>query len=485
MSHTRGVGRRALSWAAGAVALLASLTALSPLASSSAAAQKPRQPNVLFIISDDQTYDTLDVMPAVQALQHRGTTYTRYYDSFPLCCPTRAAFLSGQYSHNNGVWDNIAPRGGYSALRDKDNTLPKWLHDAGYRTAILGKLLNQYSMSTWGIPAGWDLFRGTEGEVYNYDATTIRDETGKVTEYAGYKTDVYAQLAVNMLDELNTGQPWFFWLAPNAPHVGRPRDSDDSAELESCSPSPTWRDTEQSTPLPANPAFNEADVSDKPYHIRRLSLLTPAKVSAIHEAYTQQLECLRSLDTLVADVVAKLDATGQLDNTDIIYVSDNGFAYGEHRVPAGKKLPYDYATHLPLIAAGPDFPHRVDSGMRSSVDVTPTILQVAGAGPEHVIDGKSLLTKPDPYRAILNEGRVVGHNSLAATITKYVGIRTKYWLYARYRYRGGTSEAELYNRVMDPAELTSVVNDPKYQDVRQRLDDWVNEIKDCVGTDCP
>jgi arylsulfatase A-like enzyme len=246
---------------------------LTPVAAPREATAASRPPNVLLIIADDQTYGTLDVMPSVQLMQAHGTTYTNYYDSFPLCCPARATMLSGQYAHNNGVWDNVAPRGGYSALRHKNNTLPRWLHDAGYRTAILGKLMNQFSMSSDGIPAGWDLFRGTEGQVYNYRSTTIRDETGQVTRYDGYKTDIYAQLAVDTRDDLGTQQPWVFWLAPNAPHVGRPRDSDDSAELQSCSPSPTWRDTEQSTPLPADPAFNEADVSDKPFNIRQLSPL--------------------------------------------------------------------------------------------------------------------------------------------------------------------------------------------------------------------
>jgi N-acetylglucosamine-6-sulfatase len=484
--HNRRLSRRLRPWAAAALTLLlASAAALSPVAGISEAKTPRRPPNVLLIMSDDQTYGTLGVMPAVQALQERGTTYTQYFDSFPLCCPTRAAVLSGQYTHNNGVWDNTGIGGGYAALLRKGNTLPRWLHDAGYRTGILGKLMNGYSMTRYGVPKGWDLFRVPEGNLYSYDDTWIRDETGRLSHHGGYRTDVYTRLGIGLLNQLGTDQPWFAWLAPNAPHTGAPVDSDDIPGLNSCSPSPAWRDHDQLEPLPPTAAFNEADVTDKPRHISQLPLLTPEQESAIHEAYTQQLECLRSLDTYVATVVNYLAATGQLANTDIIYVSDNGYAYGEHRVPSGKKLPYDYAAHLPLVAAGPDFPQGIDTRPRSSVDMTATILDITGATPGHVVDGTSIRTAVDPLRPILHEGRVIGSNSMRSKIWKYTGIRTPSWLYARYRYKDWTVGHELYSRIFDPDQISSVVADPRFHEVKRDLSRQLQSYEHCAGAECP
>jgi N-acetylglucosamine-6-sulfatase len=340
-------------------------------------------------------------------------------------------------------------------------------------------------MRRYGVPAGWDLFRVPEGNIYRYDETNIRDENGTLTAHPGYRTDVYSDLAVDMLDDLGTDQPWFLWLSPNAPHTGGPADPDDDPDITSCSPSDTWRDHDALQPLPPSPAFNEADVSDKPRHIQNLPLLTDQQQTAIHEAYTQQLECLRSLDSYVAKVVGHLAATGQLANTDIIYVSDNGYAYGEHRVPRGKKLPYDYASHLPLVAAGPDFPHGIDTSSRSSVDLTATIMELAGAIPGRVLDGRSLTSAVNPGRPILHEGRVVGRNSMHSQILKYTGLRTPRWLYVRYRYKDRTDGYELYSRLYDPGQLWSVATDPRYEDVADRLAARLKGLEDCRGLHCP
>ena len=488
VKHARGVRRRArLFWGSGIgiLLVLASLTAVAPVASPSAAGTGHRHPNVLLIMADDQTYGTLDVMPAVQALQSRGTTFTQYFDSFPLCCPTRAAVLSGQYSHNNGVWDNSGIQGGYGALFHKKNTLPKWLHDAGYRTGILGKLMNGYTMARYGVPEGWDVFRVPEGQIYSYDTTDIRDETGNLTSYPGYRTDIYSQLALDVLDKLGTNKPWFLWLAPNAPHVGAPVDPDDSPELTSCSPSPVWRDYDQGATLPPSLAYNEFDTSDKPRHMRQLPPLTPEQMAAIKEEYTQQLECLRSLDSYVATVIGHLATTGQLANTDVIYLSDNGYAYGEHRVLRGKKLPYDYASHLPLVAAGPDFPQGVDASPRSSVDIAATILDLTGATPEHTIDGTSIRTPVKSSRPIIHEGRVLGHNSFHSKIRKYWGIRTPNWLYVHYRYKDWSDDYELYSRRYDPWQMDSLAYDPDYQDVAHRLARRLAGLQACDGAECP
>lgn len=469
------------AWAVG-VALSAAL--LAPVATQPSSAAVEDAPNVLVFMTDDQTLGTLSVMPAVQALQARGTTFSRYYDSNPLCCPARGTFLTGQYSHNDGVWDNEGSNGGYQALSDTDNTLAAWLHDDGYQTGILGKFLNGYSYGVDGIPLGWDKWRVAESPIYDYYETRIRDEHGVLTDYGSnrYKTDLYADLAVQLIDEFDKGHPWFLWLTPNAPHAGTPRDEVDAGYVTTCSPSPTWNGFDVEAKLPRAAQFNEADVSDKPRHIRRLPLITPAQHAILHEAFVQQLDCLRSADEYLQKVVDHLAEIGELDSTDILFLSDNGYAFGEHRVKSGKRLPYSYASRLPLVAAGPDFAHATDATPRSSVDLAPTIVQLAGAVAGRTMDGTSLLASGDPARAILHEGQMM---KSPYRIRRYGALRTPTWLYAEYRYTDGSRDFEMYDLSHDPNELRSLAYSSAYKKRKARLAERLHRLRDCAGSDCP
>jgi arylsulfatase A-like enzyme len=446
------------------------------------------RPNILVFMTDDQTYGTFDVMPTVRSLQARGTTFTRYYDSNPLCCPTRAAFLTGQYSHNNGVWDNQGARGGYRALVDKDNTVAAWLHDAGYQTALLGKFLNGYDYDRFGIPAGWDRWR-LASPMFAYDETRILDENGDVTDYgsATYRTDLEANLAVDLLDQLDPDRPWFMWLTPNAPHSGAPVDVGDVPGQPSCSPSPAWQGFDAGRPAPHRAQFNEADVTDKPRHIRRLPLLSQASRTAVRSAYWQHLECLRSADEYLAAVLDHLAEIGELDDTDVIVLSDNGYAFGEHRVRYGKRLPYAYASHIPLVAAGPDFAAGVDDLPRSSVDLAPTLLALSGATAGRVVDGRPLTAPVSDDRLIMNEGREPKPNHPRYSVVEYVGIRTPTWLYAHYDYAAGDDEYELYNLVDDPNELRSRGRSTKatYVQKRKSFESLLRSLRSCAGATCP
>lgn len=474
----------------GGVVLALGMALLAAPATDRAAAAADGRPNILVFMTDDQTYDTLSVMPAVRSLQARGTTFTRYYDSNPLCCPARAAFITGQYSHNNGVWDNTGSSGGYKALVDKDHTLPAWLSDAGYQTGIVGKFVNGWSYDRHGIPVGWDKWRVAEGPVYDYWRTRIRDEHGVLTDYGDttYKTVKYTELALGVIDEFDNGRPWFLWLTPNAPHVGTPVDPYDTSYVKSCSPSPAWAGFDAGRALPDRRQFNEADVTDKPRHVRRLALLTTADRAAVKSAYWEQLECLRSADEYLGAVLDHLDEIGELDNTDVLFTTDNGFAYGQHRIKAGKRLPYDYSSHLPLVAAGPDFAPGVDDLPRSSVDLAPTVLDLAGAtATGRVVDGRSLLTAVSADRVILHEGRMSNRAHDRYSVERYWAVRTPGWLYAHYRYGEGRDERELYDLVNDPDQLTSRGRSEATRYVKRRaaLEERLRQLRTCTGDTCP
>jgi N-acetylglucosamine-6-sulfatase len=470
----------------GAAAVVVGLAAalLSPAATQPSSAAAEDRPNVLVFMTDDQTLGTLSVMPAVQALKARGTSYTRYYDSNPLCCPARAALLTGQYSHNNGVWDNNGSLGGYQAMTDKDNTLATWLHDSGYQTGILGKFLNGYRYDIDGVPQGWDRWRVAEGRIYHYYDTRVRDEDGELTDYGDtrYKTDLYADLAVDLIDEFDTDTPWFLWLTPNAPHAGAPLGELDRPYVKTCSPSPAWAGWDADARLPRQKQFNEANVSDKPRHIRKLPLITPAQHAILQAAFAEHLECLRSVDEYLQRVVGHLAAIGELDTTDILFMSDNGYAFGEHRVPSGKRLPYTYASKLPLVAAGPDFAIGVDGTPRSSVDLAATIVELTDAVPGRELDGTSLLVTGDPARAIVHEGRAV---KKPFRIEQYGALRTSRWLYAEYRYTDGSWDYELYSVEDDPSELRSLARDRAQKTRMARLAARLHKLSSCFGIQCP
>jgi N-acetylglucosamine-6-sulfatase len=349
--------------------------------------QAPARPNVLVIMTDDQTVESVRVMANVRALlAAQGTTFENSFASFPLCCPSRATFLTGQYAHNHAVMGNAAPAGGYEKL-DHTNTLPVWLQRAGYRTVHIGKYLNGYGRrSATEVPPGWTEWYGSvDPSTYQFYNYTL-NENGRTVRYgadpASYQADVYTRKAVDAVRRLAPGGPFFLNVAYLAPHSGGPRESDDPANLATPVPAPRHRNRFAAEPLPVTPAFNEADVSDKPRGIRNRSVIGPGRVAAITEEYRQRLESLLAVDEGVAEVVAALRATGELDNTLIVFTSDNGFFHGEHRVRTGKVLHYEPSTRVPLILRGPGIPRAaVRRQLVANIDLAPTIVSAARAAP--------------------------------------------------------------------------------------------------------
>ena len=433
-------------------ALAAGIVAIAGLAGDAQSASPVTRPNVIVLMTDDQTVESMRVMPNVKTLlADQGVTFDSSFASYPLCCPSRATFLTGQYAHNHGVWGNAAPNGGYYKL-DSTNTLPVWLQRAGYQTIHLGKYLNGYgTRSKTEIPPGWGEWYGTpDPSTYRFRGYQF-NENGKLVTYdnsaANYKTDVEARKAVDIIGrQALDPRPFFLWVAFLAPHSGGPRDPDDPSGQATPSPAPRHRNLFATQALPIPLSFNEADVSDKPAGIRNRPLMSAAKVAAVRENYQQRLESLLAVDDAVGQIVNRLAATGELDKTYIIFTSDNGFLHGEHRVPNGKVLLYEPSIRVPLIIRGPNIPagqHR--SQFVSNIDLAPTIVAATHAQPSRILDGRSLLpfaTDPRHYS---------GRDLLLET-PNYAAIRTPNWLYAEYV--GG--ERELYDLARDPDELTSL-----------------------------
>ena len=473
-----------------AAAVLATLVALVLLVpSGGAAADRQKRPNVLVLMTDDQTLESLRVMTNVrEQLARRGTTFTRSFVSFSLCCPSRATLLTGQYAHNHGVLGNTPPTGGYGKL-DTSEYLPLWLQRAGYRTMHVGKFLNGYGRDTppTDVPPGWSEWYGSvDPSTYRFWGYTL-NENGLLKTYGldrnpiFYSTDFYSQRAVDLIARsAPSRQPFFLSVAFLAPHAGAPRDPDDPRAVNTPAVAPRHRDRFAGTPLPSTAAFNEANVSDKPAHMRALLRIGPARARQIQENYQQRLESLLAVDEGIARILGALRSAGELDDTLVVFTSDNGFLHGEHRVQAGKVLVYEPSIRVPLILRGPGVPEDRRRGqLVTNADLAPTILDAAGARPGRTQDGRSLYgLLGDPTREwgrdlLVAGGGVPGRGEFDA-------LRTYRYVYAKY----STGESELYDLDRDPDQLQSRHADPAYAVVRGRLARRLATLKTCVGAGC-
>ena len=473
---------RSRAWGVLAAAL-AALTLSAVLAvQSGTTAVAQAKPNILVLMTDDQTVESLRVMSNVNSLLARqGVTFTNSFASFPLCCPSRTTYVTGQYGHNHTIMGNAPPAGGYDKFAPlQANALPAWLQRAGYTTVHLGKYLNGYGRARpLEVPPGWSEWYGsTDPSTYRFYNYTL-NENGRLVTYgtgaANYQVDVYNRKAVELVRRLApSDKPFFLSVAFLAPHSGGPRDPDDPGNQATPSPAPRHRNAFANQPLPAPPSLNEADVSDKPAAIRNRRLIPPARLNAMRENYQQRLESLLSVDEAVRDILSALDATGELSRTLVVFTSDNGFFHGEHRIPDGKVLVYEPSVRVPLIVRGPGLPRGVQrTNLVANVDLAATILDAAGGRADRRLDGRSLL--PFARDPLVRSGRDI----LLETPT-YSAIRTPLHVFVQH----SSGEQELYDLTADPNQLQSLHADPRFAGLKADLAARLARLRTCAGDAC-
>ncbi len=494
--------RRRAALAIGALATILALLALAGGAFESTAPAQPAQgrPNVVLVMTDDQTVEQMGALKRVRGLIGRaGTSFTRNFSTFPLCCPSRATYLTGQYSHNHGVRGNKQPEGGFYKL-DSSNTLPVWLRDAGYATAHIGKYLNGYgTRAPRQVPAGWQEWHGSvDPTTYNFFNYCL-NVNGRLVTYGrdprlgracpnaqrrprAYQGDLYSRKAVGYINRrAPAARPFFLSVAYLAPHGGGPNDGHRRC-LGSAKPAPRHREAYAGAALPRPPGFNEPDVSDKPAFIRRLPRLDSRQIARIRTDYQCRRESLLAVDEGVGAMVAALRAKGELDKTLFIFTSDNGFFQGEHRVKGGKLKAYEPSVRVPVLMRGPGVPRdkRVPT-LTGNVDLASTVADAAGARPGRTLDGVSLLElarRPSVFagRDILLEN---GPNGGPGN-PRYSAVRTSRYKYVEY----ATGERELYDLRYDPYEQRSLHANPGYADVREGLAAKLARLRGCSGASC-
>jgi N-acetylglucosamine-6-sulfatase len=502
----RGVSRsgRVAVAVALAVTLIAGLAAVPEGDAAKKKKPKQKRPNIVLVMTDDQAVETQRFMPQTNELLGRGgVTFANNFASYPLCCPSRATWLTGQYAHNHGVRGNQPPAGGYSKL-DKSTALPVWLQRAGYATAHVGKFLNGYGRTSpdTEVPPGWTEWYGAlddpdgfEGGTYTMYGYTL-NENGSIVHYgstpdvvdpATYQTDVYAAKARDFISRrAPSKKPFFLSVATLASHT----EAGGACNCEGNNPRAAPRHEgalSNQAPL-SSPSFNEADVSDKPQAIRDLTQMTNPQQQVVRERYRAQAESLLAVDELVAGIGDTLRAKGELKNTVIIYTADNGFFHGQHRVRSGKVRLYEESIRVPLLMRGPGIPKgKTRKQMAANVDLAPTIADFANAKPMRKVDGRSLFTTARDK--LLWPGRPIGLEAFfnadpeedpETPATNYRAVRTDRYVYAEY----GTGEMELYDLATDPYELQSRHNDPALAPVRGALDRLLDRTANCAGSAC-
>jgi N-acetylglucosamine-6-sulfatase len=443
------------------------------------------QPSVVLILVDDQREDLLSFMPNLQSsLIDQGASFSNAYAGNPLCCPARTSILRGQYPHFTRIYGVAGPYGGaikttkFGLLTE---SLPVWMDRAGYRTAFIGKYLNGYS-PTYAlknpVPNGWDYFRGwmtagaeVDGGYFDYSlaegsqgAKPIRKNYGSTPD--DYSTRVYTRLATEFVNSVPSSEPLFLHLdyhAPHAPFIIDPLDT-----------------TAPCSAHPMGPAVGEVDVSDKPDFIGNLPWVA-SQTSQAQNRWVKRCRMMISVDRGIGSVMAALEAHDPgLDNTMIIYTSDQGISEGEHRWLT-KKVAYEESAGIPFVVRydGVTTPGSLNDRLVTHVDITATATALAGAavpspipcrapciqGPMEGVDlTPILIDSTAPWRQDL----LIEHYDAPGTgsfTPAYCAMVTESGLkYIRYDPDLEARYEELYDLVADPFELTNVADDPPYLD---------------------
>ncbi len=434
------------------------------------------KPNIVVVMTDDQTVSQLSAMPRTRKLiGNRGTTFERFFATDPLCCPSRATFFTGQYAHNTGVISNGGPNG--LAAFDERRTLGVWLQAAGYRTAFVGKYLNGYGLDDpEHVPAGWSEWHGLlEPTTQNYYDFDVNDN-GEIRRYGtgpeDYKSRVIGHLAVDAVRSgARANRPFFLYVGFNAPHAPS-------------TPAPRDAGSEDGAEAPRTPAFNEADVSDKPSFLSDRPPLDQPALDRINSRHRRALESLKEVDRQVDRIVETLRGQGELGNTYIFFTSDNGYLDGEHRVEFGKLLAYDPSSRVPLLVRGPGVETDTRSeALTGNIDLAPTILAISEANADLEIDGRPLPGLPfgpekPGHRPLVIESLVRDRSTYYGF--PYSAIRTGRWLYVEYE----TGDLELYDLQADPEQLDSRAADPAYAGTVSYLAKALERLADCAGSEC-
>jgi N-acetylglucosamine-6-sulfatase len=432
----------------------------------------PARPNIVFVLTDDLDTSLVRFMPHVQQLAARGVSFDDYFVSDSLCCPSRASIFTGGLPHDTGVFTNSGPDGGWNVFHargDEGATFATALQGAGYRTALMGKYLNEYPArpaagpgSPPFVPPGWDEWDVAGNGYPEYDYNLARDARVVHRGHAprDYLTNVLARGGLGFIDQsVAARRPFMLELSTFAPHGP-------------ATPAPQDRGRFPFLQAPRDASFNEADMSDKPAWIRSRPSLGAGDVANLDEGFRRRVRSVQAVDRMLERIERRLTRLGVADNTYVVFSSDNGFHLGQHRLTAGKLTAYDTDIHVPLIVAGPGVAAGAHVGaMAENIDLCPTFARLGGAPVPPGADGHSLVpllggtggAAPADWRT----GVLIEHHGgppppadpdfappSSGNPPTYEALRTARSLYVEY----ADGEREYYDLAHDPLELDNLAD---------------------------
>ncbi|KAJ7621817.1 alkaline-phosphatase-like protein [Mycena rosella] len=366
------------------------------------AASAKQGPNIVFILTDDQDklMGSLDYMPNVKEhLTDKGVIYERHYCTVALCCPSRVSLLTGRAAHNTNVTDIIPPYGGYTKFTEEglnDNYLPVWLQNAGYSTYYAGKLMNGHATLNYNMPFAKGFNQSSfilDPGQYVYMNSTWQTGTGVPENFPGkHILDINNERAFAYLDDAaEKDVPFFLTIAPVAPHAQVIVDLDnpqiENRNISAPVPQAKWNTSFLDEKVPRTPNFNP-DVASGGSWIRDLPQLDADTVAYNDAFYVARLQLLAGLDEMVGELVSRLNASGLLESTYIVYTTDNGFHIGQHRLQPGKSCPIEEDYIVPLIIRGPNVPAgKVVNTVTTHTDLAPTFFEMLGIDMRPEFDG--------------------------------------------------------------------------------------------------
>ena len=448
---------------------------------------EPVRPNVVVVVADDLDKKLLRWMPQTRhLLADQGASFDRYYVEQSTCCTSRASILSGQYTHNHGVRGNHYPAGGFFRWHEgrESTALPTWLEANGYRSALLGKYLNEYPYPAGYdgtaaqktaleqfVPPGWQSwFSPVDGTPYRQQETVL-NENGVVdaTPRPEFLDQLLGDRLLSLVDgldgmNLRDGGKFVYYASysPHSPYAAPEQYDDDFTDVR----------------YPRTPSFDEADVSDKYGLAGARGPLSAAKIATIDETFRQRVRSVQVLDANVGALVRRLDAQGTLDDTYVVFTSDNGYNMGEHRLDIAKYNQFEETVSVPLIVRGPGIePGSHVSELAGNIDLAPTIAEMTGTQAPSWVDGLSLMplltgaaTELPREHLLLSRGLIplekralseveefpetVVESARHARLSDFNAVVTQRWKLVDYT---NSAHEELYDLRNDPNELDNLM----------------------------
>ena len=459
--------------------VLATIAALLP----AAPARASELPNIVFVLVDDMRWDQLGITghpfmktPNLDRIGREGAVFTNAFVTTPLCSPSRASFLTGQYPHTHRIINN--DRNGLSLISHKLVTFPQLLRRAGYETAFIGKWHMGYDDTR---RPGFDLWISFIGQGLFLDPVVNVD--GVRSQYTGYMTDLLNDWAVEFVTQPRN-KPFLLYLshkavhnpylpaerhqglyagkkAPQAPEI--PGDRDGKPALRREAPAVDIRTVEGASPEPSEPRYGRGTDNDS--------------------IYLDHCRALAAVDEGMGQIFDALERTGQLDNTLIIFTSDNGFTFGEHGEYNNKRVAYEESLRVPLLMR---YPKLIPAGsvrdqLVLNVDIAPTLYDLTGVEAPIPVHGKSLLGVMADGNAPLRDAFLAEYflEKVTPRHATWQAVRTKEWKYIEYPDLEGMNE--LYHLSEDPGEYRNLVNLSAYREQLENMQEALAEEKEATG----